>query len=343
VREPTTAELEYAVERSGTPLTTLTTFEELADEGVDNPALSLWAVAFKDDHFRGDSAFMNLPREATPRTYLPVPSEWLKLPANAVHDAITSVRLSASEQEAASVLYLFEDSRYRGGYLSVFVDPGSVTEIADLKPYGFNDITSSLVLIRGFENEFIPLSVGSILRPRLAAFVEEQDRVRLRGYPVVTWDMWPSFAPSQEFVYVRVPLRVDVDNWFDYDAELRFWIYFFVGADALAYGTVYYYELWVSDGILEGRIRDRLEPVLDQGAVVLSQYIGSALEVAQSFPMDRIVLHPGNPFAFGGNVDDDVGIIFVTADQPDEPEGPKWPRFPGQVNYPSLPEVVRGR
>jgi hypothetical protein len=49
-----------------------------------------------------------------------------------------------------------------------------------------------------------------------------------RGDPIFTWDVFPDrsdghpSAGGQMFIYVRIPVTVEIPNWFDYDPEIRF-------------------------------------------------------------------------------------------------------------------------
>jgi hypothetical protein len=124
--------------------------------------------------------------------------------------------------------------------------------------------------------------------------------------------------PSNMFVYIRIPITVDVAHWFDYDAEIRFWVAPFVDENGLLQAPLNYFGAWVEGGILSGDILDQLmgnhgiPTVLGQVANLLSSAASVANLVA---PFSSVYLLPGRNEA-KGNTDDDVTIVLLQGPPP---------------------------
>ena len=118
-----------------------------------------------------------------------------------------------------------------------------------------NDRTSSVLIYRKSPNEVVQ-SLGNLVSPsQITAAISSQEKLSPRGNPVLTWDLFPDGSdghPNETgkmYVYVRVPVEVEVDDWFNYDAEIRFWIYLYVTQDGQLHAWPDYYGAWVEGGI----------------------------------------------------------------------------------------------
>jgi hypothetical protein len=56
--------------------------------------------------------------------------------------------------------------------------------------------------------------------------------------------MWPTGGdshpndPDKRFVQIKIPVVIDVPDWFDYDAEIWLWFYLYIGATPLGGGNL---------------------------------------------------------------------------------------------------------
>jgi len=274
--------------------------------------VTIWSQFFEHIDFNGRSAFASLRREMPVDTYLQLPRPWFD--SVSLNDAVSSVRVGVDASEQGGDLLLFQDPGYTGRFLRVQGTPGSIVGRANFFPQSFNDVCSSALLVRRYMSELPPIPLGSFgtpsLRSRIAALAAAVPGLSLRGSPIVTWDMWPSFSPSERYVYVRVPVTVDVPNWFDYDAELRVWIYMYIDASGKLQGFVDWYGCWVESGVKSGSIADRLMDGLGQRVGSIEVLVAGATGELSALTFQRVYYLPGRGGGTG-DVTDDVSIVLV--------------------------------
>lgn len=274
--------------------------------------MSIWTRLYEHTNFRGRSTFANLYYTSPVTTYLRISKSWLD--SAHIHDRISSLQIGCSSWEQGGRVILFQHSNFRGRYAIFNATPGSTNSTSNLSAENFNDITSSVLIVRRYRRELGPLALGSMGSPNLRTQIQNQvsgiSRISMRGTPIITWDLWPGFSPSRKYIYLKVPIRVDVPNWFDYDAELRFWIYLYVGSDQKVRGFVNWYGAWVEGGILTGKILDRLMNEIPGQLGNINNSITSALSMLQAFDFVGLYYLPGTA-GHTGNVNDDVSIVFV--------------------------------
>ncbi len=274
--------------------------------------MSIWTRLYQHTNYRGRSSFANLHYTTPVTTYLRISKSWLD--SAHIHDRISSLRIGCSNWERGGRVILFQHSKYRGRYAKFDADPGSIVSVPNLAAENFNDITSSVLIVRRYRREMGPLALGRMGSPDLRTQIRNQvsdiSRISMRGSPIITWDLWPSFSPSRKYVYIRVPIRVDVPHWFDYDAELRFWIYLYVDGDKHVRGFVNWYGAWVEGGILTGKILDRLMNEIPDHLGEMNRSINDALSMLAAFDFVGLYYLPGTA-GHTGNVDDDVSLVLV--------------------------------
>lgn len=276
--------------------------------------MSIWTRLYEHTDYRGRSTFASLPGTSPVSTYLQISKSWLS--AVNLHDRVSSFELGASAAEQSGRLILFEHENYRGRYAMWSVGPGAVLRRPNLTAQSFNDKTSSALVVRGFTTEMGPIALGDLgtptLRQQIAATVTATPNLSPRGSAIITWDMWPSFSPSRKYVYIRIPVVVDVPHWFDYDAEIRLWVYLYVDSGHKVRGYLNWYGAWVEGGILTGKILDRLMSEIPAAAGQINAMISEALEMVNIFDFVGLYYLPGTA-APTGRVDDDVSLVLVKA------------------------------
>lgn len=234
-----------------------------------------------------------------------------------LHDEISSLTVNCGPPpEVQGDVILFEHDRYEGRYYRVSAAAAAMQETAYVGNQ-FNDKASSILMVRHWTNE-VATPLGSVFsRDVVADIVRQQPRVRnLRGDPIFTWDMFPEGggrpgAPDRAFVYVKIPIRIDVPNWFDYDAEVRYWIGLWVDATGALQARVEWYGCWVEGGIISGRVADDVMARLPATLALVDGQLAMGLPTVNAFgPYEMVYLLPGEN-AVAGHTNDDVTVVLV--------------------------------
>lgn len=265
---------------------------------------SIWGRFYQHSGYNGRSYFLN---HSPGYVYRYV--SWI---GSTYNDIISSLYVGTSATDRGEMI-IFEHKNMVGRFARFQGTPGSTVWTNYVGGY-MNDRTSSILAVRRFnpEKEFV-ISLGSLgLRSQIAEYAGSVPNISLRGNPVITWDMWPSFSPSRRYVYLKIPVRVDVPNWWDYDAEIRYWIYLYVnGAGALG-AYVDYYGCWVESGVKSGSIADRIMEALPATIGRVNSELGSAISLVSPLlgPLERQYFLPGTAGSTG-HTEDDVTLVLV--------------------------------
>lgn len=265
---------------------------------------SVWGRFYQHSGYQGWSYFLN---HGPGYVYRLVP--WI---GNSYNDSISSLYVGCSATDRGEMI-IFENKYFRGRYSRFSGTPGSTIFTNYIGGF-MNDRTSSILAVRRFnpEKEFV-ISLGSLgLRSQIAEYAASVPRISLRGNPIITWDMWPPFSPSKRFIYLRIPVTVDVPNWWDYDAEIRYWIYLYVSSAGQLNAYVAYYGCWVESGIKSGSIADRIMDELPSTVGAVNSQLSSTLALVAPLlgPLERQYFLPGTA-ALTGHTEDDVTLVLV--------------------------------
>ncbi len=272
----------------------------------DNIAVTL----FEHADFHGSQLFANFPFGGTL-------TGWVDLDVVDFNDKISSLILQVSSNEIGGRVFLFGDKRYVGNYIQVNAASGTETDQAFVGGF-INDDTTSILIYRQFANELI-LPVGDFVPPgTIDALVAATPGIYSRGAPIFTWDPFPigmdghPNEPESMYIYLRVPIGVSVPNWFDYDAEIRFWVAPFADQNGLLQAPLNAWGAWVEGGLFTDHILDELmgkngiPTVLGTVESLLSTVAAAANILA---PFSSVYLLPGRN-ANVGNTDEDVTIVL---------------------------------
>jgi len=248
-------------------------------------------------------------------------------------DSFSSIQVGASTTEVGGTVLLFENDRYFGRYARFDATPGAIVNTRHVGGF-IEDRTSSVLLVRRFDPELPPMPLGNLVsKDEIKDLVKSKSGIRPRGEPVITWDMWPTGpeqggydthpnAPDMAYVALKIPITVDVPNWvFDYDAEIRYWLYLYVDAAGVLQGYVNQYGAWVEGGILTGSVLSelmgRLPPTVDD----VNSRLAAALALANlAGPFGMLYYLPGR-FDSQGSTDDDVTVVLTRGGPPPD-DGP---------------------
>ena len=267
---------------------------------------------FQHSDFHGASLFLNLSVGG-------LLTGFLNLSDFNFNDTVSSATHSASADEVGGRLFLFQNSRFLGRYARLEAAGGATSTLPTLGSF-MNDRTSSVLIYRTSANEVLAPLSDFVTASQITAVIAGQDSLSPRGNPIFTWDLFPDGKdghPNETgkmYVYLRIPVTIDVPDWpFDYDAEIRFWIYPFVSQDGRLHAQLDYYGAWVEGGLLTDAVLDYL--MGPQGIVTslgqVSGLIGPATDVVNAFgPFASTYLLPGRNDE-RGHTDDDVTVVLV--------------------------------
>jgi hypothetical protein len=293
---------------------------------------SIFSSLFQDSDFKGRSLL----------TYLGPSSQYSSVRQSFLdnvdlNDRISSLTLDASAGEFRGDVILFQNDRFFGRFTQIRTNARTPTLQVSVEYVGshINDQTSSLLLVRRYSDES-SLALGNpIINSAISSIVSNVEGIRnLRGDPTFTWDMWPEGGddhpndPNKQFVQVKIPVRINVSNWPDYDAEIWLWFYLYVGYGIRHNGTprilpgyldgyLAYYGCWVESGLISGSIADRIMGALPGHVGQIDAKLDEELSrVNMRAPYSGVYLLPGNQagfdgVAYEGNVSDNVTVVLT--------------------------------
>ena len=268
------------------------------------------AEIFKDIEFGGSNLFLSLPLGGRYTGFQ-------NLKQQHFNDEASSMTVSCSSDEFLGDLFLFQDARYMGRYVKLETTAGVTTGELSISNFMDNKASSVLLYRRG-QGE-IAQSVGNVVSPsEIAPIINSQDHLHSRGNPIFTWDLYPDGKdghPNSSFmtyIYVRIPVTVDPPHWaFNYDAEIRFWIYAFVDEVGDLNFQVDYYGAWVEGGVISGKILSELMKKIPDSLDELEGLLMSASGIANlAAPFSEVYMLPGKN-ADQGSTQDDVTLVLV--------------------------------
>lgn len=276
---------------------------------------SIWSQLYQHSDYRGRSYYVN---HSPGFVYRKVRISTLN--SASLNDSISSLYVDASASEVGGRVILFQNDRFTGRFASFSTNASNPTTRVFTPYIGnfMNDRTSSILVVRQYNNELPPISLSSLgLKEAIESFIDSVPRISLRGDPIITWDMWPEGGsdhpnePTKRYIELKIPVEVDVPGWFDYDAEIRYWVYLYVDSAGTLRGYVDYYGAWVEGGVKHDSILDRIMDALPGTIGTVNAQISNALRVAESFgPYVRQYFLPGDG-SNSGNSNNDVSLVLV--------------------------------
>ena len=275
-----------------------------SEHGID----SIWSRLYQHSDYEGASLFVNHEPGYVYRRIR-------KSSLDAVHlnDRISSLYVDASNAEVGGKVIIFQNDRFGGRYAIFPTTPGNPDQRVWTSYVGdyMNDKASSILVVRQYENE-LSFSLGSFgLRDDIEELVGDVPDISSRGNPVITWDMWPGFSPERRYIYLKIPVEVEINNWPNYDAEIRLWIYLYVNDGGSLRGYVDWYGAWVEGGVKRDRVLDGIMDALPDRLPDIQDRLDDALNLAALFePYERQYFLPGTAGSTG-HTEDDVTLVLV--------------------------------
>jgi hypothetical protein len=295
-----------------TAIDVLTTVKLPRQGNVQNKD-SIFSNLYEHSDFKGRSFFAflgpNTIYESVAKSYLDI-----------VHlqDRISSLTLNASLGETRGDVILFQDDGFFGRFTGIRTNPAPTQQVSVSYVGDFiNDRTSSLLLVRRFEKEQLRALGDPVSKAIISNIIGGIKKIkRLREDPIFTWDMWPTGGdshpndPDKRFVQIKIPVEIEVNNWFNYDAEIWLWFYFYISGGYLA-GYLAYYGAEVEGGIISGSVLDGIMEELPNKFGDIETTLNSVLSTINGTghltgviagPFSSVYLLPGDQTQFSGSV-----------------------------------------
>jgi hypothetical protein len=275
---------------------------------------NITGTIFADSDFHGSSMFLNL-------GFGGLLTGYVDLRDVNFNDRVSSARLTASADEVGGRLFLFQNDHCNGRYVKLETGSGGSDARNSLGSF-MDERTSSVLIYRQFANEF-PLSISDFVPSgTIGSLIESQGGLSLRGDPIFTWDVFPNGsdghpnAGGQMFIYIRIPVTVEIDNWFDYDAEIRFWVSPFIDFAGELQAPLSFFGAWVEGGVISGQVLDGLMARIPNSLGAVQNLIDAAAGATDAFgTFSSVYLLPGRN-ASTGNTEDDVTIALIKGPAP---------------------------
>lgn len=215
--------------------------------------------------------------------------------------------------------FAFEHRDFAGRFSALNADSGGSSWWSY---YGgaFNDVvSSSIVVAREPAVRELELGLRDLIAPRFTDLFDTQaegTRLSRRGGPRVYGTFFPGWDLDRVFVTIDQDLRVDVPGWFDYDANVRYFIAFFVTAEGALGARAVRSTVWVEGGVLSSTILDRIKGQLHGAKPLITRALESQLRLLRRFRFTDAYLLPGSPPDFEvagyfGKNEDDVTLVAV--------------------------------
>ena len=233
-----------------------------------------------------------------------------------LENEISSLRASAYDGTPGNV-YAFADHGWLGNYVSLNMQAGYISWWDYVGDSINDDIETALIVERDPANETV-LSLGPLIAPQFASQFDAQaagTEVSRVGDPKIYTTYWPGYDPSEIFVSIEQDLHIDVPDWFDYSAQVRYDVKLYRTDAGGIDGYVAWVYTWVEGGIISGTIFDRLEPRMVAGAATLTSALRAQLAAFGGLNLADLYLLPSTPptSAAGdrGNAKDGSSLVLA--------------------------------
>jgi hypothetical protein len=278
--------------------------------------MSVDCTFYKHQDFGGDSRSYSLSNSWRYR--------WIKF-GSPLKNEITSLRANAYSGRNAHV-YGFTGNNFLGDYASLNIPNGWTSWWSNVGGQMNDDIESALMINRSNDEFTLSMedTIADEFSTQLASFLAGED-ASARGAPKVYATFYPSWDPNRKFVTIEQGLRVDVPWWPDYDASMRYDIYFYLHSPTEVRAYVAWVHTWVEGGVFSGKINDQLHPQVMSGASDVNDALAGQLPLLSLValfrgPIQSLYLLPGreplmpppnSSFGATGNAKEDCQLVLT--------------------------------
>lgn len=231
------------------------------------------------------------------------------------NDMISSLKIYSSKSLVE--LYLFQESNFEGRYQRVICPANKMKEVSYIGGY-MNDRTSSVLLVRRRKGEYC-IDLTSKFIPVIKDQVKKTSGIYSRGEPVVKWDL-----KGTPLVYIEIPVWIEISNWWDYEATIKYWIKPYLDSKGKLHASVTQYGWWVEGGMLTSCIVDEFKDKVAASVPTFNNKVAEFVQIAAAFTFKSLYLLPGdhqqgntiptceNPVDETGHTRDGVTLVLAT-------------------------------
>ncbi|WP_345581508.1 hypothetical protein [Nonomuraea rosea] len=232
----------------------------------------------------------------------------------ATNDVFSSMR--AWGQGHRGTAYAFEHINFDGRFAALNVNNGASSWWSYFGS-AFNDVVSSSLIVAREPNDIV-VPLRQQVAPTFASIFDAQTagtQLSRVGDPRVYGTFFPGHDASRVFITIDQNLNVEISNWPDYSANVKYDVEFYLSGGKL-HGYARWSRVWVESGLFSSRVHDRIAPRLHGAKGDITSAIESQLAVFSTRNFSSVYLLPGpqpdmNQFGFFARYDDDVCLAVV--------------------------------
>jgi len=246
--------------------------------------MSVHAEFFKGHHLTG-SVFTHTQNNS--HRYF-----WVKFGKH-FRNQISSMRAHAFNGSGANV-YGMSESNFLGKFVSLNVKNNNTNSWNFVGDAIDNDIKSAL-LIRRSANEVTIELKKQIIPDFIKGFDKRAKGTKLSriGEPKVFATFFPSYDPHKSFVSIEQHLNVQLDNWPDYNALVRYDIWIHLNEFNNIRGHVAKTYVWVEGGAFTHQVFKAISPPLADAWLDITDQVKEKLEPFDNVVFKDVYLLPG--------------------------------------------------
>jgi hypothetical protein len=216
--------------------------------------------------------------------------------------------------------YAFEHSNFDGRFAALNVGAGGSSWWSYFGD-AFNDkVSSSLIVARAPQAAETEVALRQQVASRFASLFDAETagtQLSRSGDPRVYGTFFPDDDPTRIFATINQDLNVEINNWPDYDANVRYDIEFYLSSAGHLQGYARWSRVWVESGIFHDKVLGEIAPRLHAAKSKITSAIQAQLAVFSTSVFSAVYLLPGpvpdmNQFGFFANHDDDLILVVVS-------------------------------
>ena len=214
--------------------------------------------------------------------------------------------------------YAFEHIDFDGTFAALNV--GGAFTSSWWSYFGFlNDtISSSLVIAREPADREIEVPLKQQVSSQFKSLFDAETagtQLRRRGEPRVYATLFPGYDIKRVFATINQDLTVVLENWSDYDANVRYDVEFYLANGRLR-GYARWSHVWVEAGVFSDGVYDGIAPKLHAAKSKITTAIQSQLDLFGGRTFRDVYLLPGprpdmDQFGFIARHDDEVVLVVA--------------------------------
>lgn len=251
---------------------------------------------------------------------------WIRF-GGALANKVSSFRSNVVSGRPANV-YAFKNNDFTGDFASLNVPTGWTCWYSYVGSQMNDDIESALILRR--DPKEVVQALKDLIAPDFKTEFDNQaaGSAHRSGDPKIYGVFFPSFDPNAMLVRIEQDLVVELDCWWDYNAQVRFDLQFTLTGDKLLDGFCKFLWVWVEGGIFSQDVYNGLVPKMSQACDTLTQKLRDKLALLnfgaaiKGFKFGSVYVlpgkepsfPPGGPVARIGNSHEDCCLVVTRTD-----------------------------